>query len=273
VVVHEAREERGDPEISVPVVVLVHGSLDRGASFLRVVRRLPDARTVLYDRRGYQQSRAAGPTGIAGHVDDLVELLERCRGDGTHHDGAARLYAVGHSYGGDVALGAAARRPDLLTAVGVYEPPLPWLGFGSPRRRRPEPDPARHAESFFRRMMGDGAWERLSPAARASREADGSALSTELRSIREGTPFEVHDLEVPVVVARGGTASAPHHLAGTQWLAQQLARGELYEIPAAAHGAHLSHPDAFARFVRRVMAHPARNHQGNSRAEPARRSA
>jgi pimeloyl-ACP methyl ester carboxylesterase len=35
-----------------PVVVLVHGSLDRAASFSRVIRRLPDWGVVAYDRRG-----------------------------------------------------------------------------------------------------------------------------------------------------------------------------------------------------------------------------
>jgi pimeloyl-ACP methyl ester carboxylesterase len=30
--------------------------------------------------------------------------------------------------------------------------------------------------------------------------------------------------------------------------------GEAFEIPGAHHGAHLSHPDHFAAFVRRVVA-------------------
>ena len=43
-----------------PLVVLVHGSLDRSASFARVVRRLDDVHTVVYDRGGYHRSRQAG---------------------------------------------------------------------------------------------------------------------------------------------------------------------------------------------------------------------
>ena len=54
---------------------------------------------------------------------------------------------VGHSYGGDVALGAAAAAPEVVRAVGVYEPPCrgPTGGPGDreatspPRIRPPSP--------------------------------------------------------------------------------------------------------------------------------------
>ncbi len=83
-----------------PIVVLVHGSLDRSTSFVRVVRRLSDLHTVVYDRRGYHRSRRVLPlnTTLDGHVDDLLEVI-----------GGRAAVVIGHSYGGDVALGAALR--------------------------------------------------------------------------------------------------------------------------------------------------------------------
>ena len=63
---------RGDP-----VVVLVHGSLDRSTSFTRVLRRLEDLHTIVYDRRGYHGSRQAVPlaTSLDDHVDDLLAVI------------------------------------------------------------------------------------------------------------------------------------------------------------------------------------------------------
>src|SRR5664279_4356520 len=83
-----------------PVLVMVHGSLDRSASFARVLRRLGDLHTVVYDRRGYHRSRDAVPlhTSIDGQIDDLVSVI-----------GGRPAVVIGHSYGGTIAVGAALR--------------------------------------------------------------------------------------------------------------------------------------------------------------------
>src|ERR1700684_4577013 len=77
-----------------PVVVLVHGSMDRPTSFARVVRRLDDLHTVTYDRRGYHRSRRALPlnTTLDGHIDDLLAVI-----------GGRPAVGVGHSDGGGIA--------------------------------------------------------------------------------------------------------------------------------------------------------------------------
>ena len=151
------------PSRTFPIVVLVHGSLDRSSSFTRVLRRLDDLHTVVYDRRGYHGSRHALPinTTLDGHIDDLLEVI----------DGRPSV-VVGHSYGGAVTLGAALRdtRDGPIRGIGVYEPPMPWLDLWPARPRRPNGDQDRSepaerdalaAEGFFRRMVGDTAWDRL----------------------------------------------------------------------------------------------------------------
>src|ERR1700722_13781565 len=145
------------PSRALPIVVLVHGSLDRSSSFTRVLRRLDDLHTVVYDRRGYHGSRDALPinTTLDGHIDDLLEVI-----------GGRPAVVVGHSYGGAVTLGAALRagQEGPIHSIGVYEPPMPWLGLwpnrppastgGSEPTGAEPPDPAerdaRAAESFFR---------------------------------------------------------------------------------------------------------------------------
>jgi pimeloyl-ACP methyl ester carboxylesterase len=235
----------------VPVAILVHGSLDRAESFRRVMRRLPDVRVVAYDRRGYQHSRGSGVVGLEGHIADLVEIASALQGDGP-------VVSVGHSLGGDVVIGAALARPDLFASIGAYEPPMPWLGYrrsgaGSSWPPMSE-DPGEEAERFFRRMVGEEAWDRLSPEARADRLADGPALVGDLVSLRGPQIFDVEELRVPSVFGRGGDGSAPHHRDSVLWLSEHIPGAELFEIPGATHGAHLSHPDAFSQLVRRVLA-------------------
>lgn len=240
------------PQGPHPLVVLVHGSLDRGASFSRVVRRLPGCHVVTYDRRGYQQSRGARPlaTSLADHVADLLAIVE------TRRHAGHPVVVVGHSYGALVALGAAAARTGAIAAVGSFEPPLPWLDFWPSRRGpRPDPlpDPAEVAEWFFRRMVGDQAWERLGERAKEDRRADGPALAAEMwAGRRAGPPFEVTAIEVPVLLGYGDR-TAPHHREAVRWLADEIDDAEVFVIPGAGHGAHLSHPGLFAGFVGRTV--------------------
>ena len=251
--------EPDDPPPDGPVVVLVHGTLDRANSFRRSIRRLEEFRVVAYDRRGYQDSRGSGPpVGVDQHIDDLLGVLDAIGGASV---------VVGHSLGGVVVMGAAVAEPDRFASMGAFEPPLPWIPVeGRPQRSvsggLPD-DPDVAVETFFRAQVGDAGWDRLEAAARADRLADGPALVTELASLNGEAPFDVNALAVPAVFGNGGM-SQPFHKATVAWLADQIPGAERVEIEGAAHGAHLSHPDAFAGFVRAVIARAE---------EPARRDA
>ena len=181
---------------------------------------------------------------LADHVADLVALV----GDGP-------AVVVGHSYGGDVALGAAIEAPGVIGAVGAYEPPLPWFDWWPQRSASSiaDEDPATFAEGFFRRVVGDAGWDRLTDQARADRRADGPALVAELSDLRRhGAPFDLAELRVPLVLGRGG-ASVWHHRRAIDALVELVPDCEVVEFPGSAHGAQLTHPDAFAAFVRRVV--------------------
>jgi pimeloyl-ACP methyl ester carboxylesterase len=103
-------------------------------------------------------------------------------------------------------------------------------------------------------MVGDSAWDRLPEETKEARRADGPALAGEIAAIRTSVaPFDVTRLAVPAVFGRG-TESLPHHRASADWLVAHTPDAELIEIEGAAHGAHLTHPDAFARFVRVAVA-------------------
>lgn len=235
------------------VVVLVHGSLDHAGSFRRVARRLPELGIVAYDRRGYRGSRAApAASSLQTHVDDLLAVAA------AYADVAASaggVFAVGHSIGGSIVLGAAIRTPGRFGAVGAYEPSLTWYGFSRPGTRPIAPDAEVDAEveRFFSRMVGKDAWARLGARHRAVCQADGPALLADLRSLSGPAIFDIAALRVPGVVATGGPASMLHHREGADWLAARVPGVRRSEIADAAHGAHLTHPDAFAALVREVV--------------------
>jgi pimeloyl-ACP methyl ester carboxylesterase len=221
------------------------------------MRRLPEVSMIAYDRRGYQGSRGAGVVGLGGHIADLVDILTevRSRSGGT-------LSVIGHSIGGDVVIGAALAEPRCCDSVGAFEPPMPWLGFrrspdgeDAPREWAPlAENPEEEVERFFSRMVSPSAWIRLSDEGRASRRADGPALVADLASIRGQVPFDVQSISVPVLFGMGGAGSQPHHRAGVAWLGSHVPGASTKEIEGAQHGAHLSHPDGFATFIRAVLA-------------------
>lgn len=265
--VRERRPEGGWDRYRGPVVVFVHGGLDRGASFGRTALRLPDLALVTYDRRGYRSSRDAGMAPLPVHVEDLVRIAEVYArpSSGRRERPRHPVVAVGHSVGGTLALWAGVAAPERFAALAAYEPSMPWLGFHPPSPwLATDPDgsndsvqdfdPAQEAERFFRRMVGDAAWERLGDQERASRRADGPALVADLRGIRMQTPFDVTAVTVPTVVACGGPSSRPHHRQTVAWLAEHVSAITPIEIGEAGHGAHLSHPDAFAALVRQAVA-------------------
>ena len=226
-------------------VVLVHGTMDRANSFAKVIRGLSEFECVAYDRRGYGKSGLAAPEAVDVHVDDLVAQL-----------GERPAVLVGHSLGGDLALAASTRRPDLVQAVAAWEAPLPWLDWwphdsAGIRAVSAGLDPGDAAEVFMRGVVGDDVWDGLPDATKAARRREGDAMIVDVGAAQAGPLFEVELVRVPVVAGRGGD-SKPYHRRAAEWLVEHIAGAELYEIPGATHGAHKSHPAEFAAFVRRA---------------------
>ena len=240
-----------------PLVVLVHGGMDRGSGLRKVANHLrDDFRVAVYDRRGYGRSLAVGgPFGIDEQVADLVAVIA-----------GRRAIVFGHSLGGDVALAAAERRPDLVRAVGSYEAPMSWTSWwpddtagGDAVRLAATAGPEVAAEAFARRMVGDRIWDRLPEATRAARRAEGPALVGELDDLRRRPPYDAARITVPVLVARGERGAA-HHRDGTLRLAEALddrpdgAVCRVVIVPDVGHGIHLEQPEVMAGLVRELAA-------------------
>ena len=201
---------------------------------------------------------------LDGHVDDLLAVI----------DGRPAV-VVGHSYGGDIALGAALRPggPGPILAVAAYEPPMPWLGTWatrsqpgagrSPRRRTTDAGDGRRAV-----LPADGGRRGVGPAARGDQGGPaGRRAGTGRRAGRHpGRPSRRSTstkLAVPAVFGRG-TESLPHHrdvgrLAGRA----HVAGAELVEIA----GRRPRGPSDPPRRLRRVRAggHGPGRHRAASR--------
>jgi pimeloyl-ACP methyl ester carboxylesterase len=236
-----------------PGVVVVHGSMDRAAGLLRLSRQLDRDRQVLrYDRRGYGRSAAVGPPWtVDANIDDLVRVVERA--------GMDRPVVFGHSFGGNVALGVAARCPDLVRAVVVYETPLSWFDWwpngsaGAAAVSAADPESA--AEAFMRRMIGDRRWEELPAGTRATRRSEGAALVAELRDLRRGPPWRGEDVTVPVLALHGARAR-PHHREAMAHVAGAVADGRCEVVADAGHAGPHTHATAVAAHLERFLSGP-----------------
>jgi len=230
---HVVEHPAVDPD--APVIVLVHGLLDSGASFDGVVAELaPDFTVVTYDRRGWGASREdPPPTSLADHAADALSVI-----------GERRATVVGHSYGGAVGLMAAHLRPDRIASLAVFEPTVTWTDWW------PDYDEmmARSAElqPMFRRWR-EGAPPRTSEA----RAADEVSMDRDFSFVAE-PPFDLADLAVPRLVG-GSVDTTPWDYESGERLADIL-DADLVRFEDAGHTVHRTHPREFAAFARRAAA-------------------
>lgn len=242
---------RNRPEVDpdLPAVLFVHGAMDRAASFSRVMRRLPGFNLLALDRRGYAGSLPAGVcASLENHVDDLVGVID--------YSGASSVVVIGHSLGGTLALGLAARADPRVKGVGVFEAPMPSLDNsyalvgGGAIECGDEEGPEAAAEFFYRLMVGEATWNRLRERDRAARRSEGPALLAELRSLcTPGSTVDPHSISLRVMMGVG--SETRRSMAESSNLLQlALPCSEMFVINGAGHGAHLSHADEFARYVK-----------------------
>lgn len=229
-----------------PTIVLVHGAPDRSGSFRQVLPHLTDCHVVVYDRRGYGRSLPARPaTGMADHARDLLAILDR-------YD--PPRYAVAHSFGSNPTMLAVTLRPEAFTAVGLWEPPMPWLDWWPQtvkdynRMIEASGDTEGVIEDMYRRLLGEKAWARLPADVQAKRRAEGAAFRVDMAS-ELTVPFDFADVRARALVGNGTETSA-EHIRGARWVAEQLPDARRHVIDGAGHFAHRTHPEQFAGFVR-----------------------
>ncbi|MGE0424655.1 MAG: alpha/beta fold hydrolase [Reyranellaceae bacterium] len=218
------------------------------------------ARALTYDRRGFGQSAASPIADLKRHEDDAIALLA------AHAGGTALL--VGWSVGGIIALGVAARRPDLVRGLLLLEPPL-WAkkhpdlnlfngvvlsiltGFiaGAARGGR------RFSSWVFRERDGTSSLDEVSPAIRRQIADNAAAVGVEIRG---GTGEHLSaaalaGIAMSAVVVTGDRSQAFFE-AGARRVADAVPGARLQRLAAASHFLQLEHAATIAALIQEMVA-------------------
>ncbi|HEX2889241.1 alpha/beta hydrolase [Vineibacter terrae] len=247
-------------------VLLVHGSPGEGRSWGRVMRHLGDGlRIVTIDLPGYGRSTPLPhETEPAAHTramaDAVGAVMQACGEPG---------FICGHSYGGNVALHAAAAHADRIRGCLLLEPVFfralalsgdtatlqsatAYFSDYVARVRAGEPEVIRHMVDFW---FGDGAYARLPPPVQQFlASAAGSNARDVAGSMAETVSREaLAALTAPVVIGYG-SASPAVVPAIARALAAIVPNGRIEAIDRATHGMLDSHPEQVAGLIRQLCA-------------------
>ncbi|MCU0482807.1 MAG: alpha/beta fold hydrolase [Chloroflexi bacterium] len=244
----------------VPAVVLLHATLSTGRQLGALARELAapgDLRVLAPDRRGSGTRRLDDPrpVSIDEHLADLAALLDA--------EGIERAILVGHSFGGALAIEAAARLPDRVAGVVAYEPPYGPLAepdvrvaFADLARATAESfaagGPGAAAAVFVDGVGGPGSWDALPDRTRAFlvREGAGALADAGLTGLR---PEGLAAISCPVTILLG-TASEPFYRPIAAALAARVRGARRVDLAGLRHTAPITDPVAIAAAVREVMA-------------------
>jgi 2-hydroxy-6-oxonona-2,4-dienedioate hydrolase len=223
-------------------ILLLHGLGVSGRYFMPLARVLAERRHVIVpDLPGWGRSeRPLRPLGVGGGADVLAAFLDR--------SGHAALPIVANSFGCQVALRLAQRRPDLVGPLVLLGPTV------DPRYRtwwlhavRLTLDSIRERPALWRILIGDYARMGFRRFARAARAA-----------LEDRPEDRISSLGPPVIVVRGERDA----IATREWASEcaSLApHGSFATVRNAAHAAHFSHRLAVAGLVESFLAeHPHR---------------
>lgn len=224
----------GPPRAKLPPVVLVHGLGVSGRYMAPAALRLArEARVYAPDLRGF--GRSGKPPG-ALNVAELADALAGWMGAG----GVGRAALVGHSFGCQVVVDLALRRPELVGRV-VLAAPLPLTepgGRGAPRQ--------------VWRLLLDAPREPLSlvPLAAADylRAGPSRVARTLGFALRDRAEEKLQRLRVRALVVCGSRDPVvPRRWA--EEVARLLPGGEFAAVEGAAHAVNYNSPARFARLV------------------------
>jgi pimeloyl-ACP methyl ester carboxylesterase len=247
-------------------LVLVHGSWGDARSWRLVVPGLAESfRVVVYDRRGHSRSqRPDTPGSVDEDGDDLAALLEALD--------LAPAHVVTSSYGGNIALRLATRRPEVFRSLSCHEPPLFSLLEDDPALRELLQQGARSDQEVGRRIaqgdhegaarqfveevaFGPGAWEReLPPELRAIFVNNAPTYLDELEDPTGsgGDEDALAQLELPVRLTQG-SASPPTFPAVIDRLVELIPRVSREIIHGAAHVPQLTMPERYVEITTRAL--------------------
>jgi pimeloyl-ACP methyl ester carboxylesterase len=239
---------------SGPPLVLVHGAFSDHKTNWEFVKRLFEKQFTVYAiaRRGRGETAATEGHSLEDESSDVVAVMQSI---------GESVFLLGHSYGAQTALAAAAAKvPDHVRKLVLYEPAWPRV-VGKEALARLEQlaqtgDWEDFAVTFFR--------DRLSVPIEELDELRATELwppiiadaPTSLGDLRALSRYDFkaerfRELRVPVMLQIG--TESPRDLYVTDALAAVLPDVRIQELPGQAHEAMTTAPEMFARTVSRFL--------------------
>jgi pimeloyl-ACP methyl ester carboxylesterase len=256
---HYEATGRGEP------LVLVHGGWSDLHNWQAVAPGLAQSFLVVaYDRRGHGQSERADQGTRRDQEDDLAALIEGLEGGPAH--------IVGTSFGASIAIGLAARRPELIRSLIAHEPPLmsvvahdpdiqPLLGevqttIQSVLARLAGRDVEGGARQFVEDVvLGPGAWEQLPEPLRKTMVETAPAFVAEQRDPKWASVdlAELSHARCPVLLTQGD--QSPRWFLGIiAKLAEGIDGAEVRTYRGAGHAPHITHPNDYLAVITDFLA-------------------
>jgi len=264
-----ARTLKGDPKLAYydsaggvagePVILLLHQSLARSEDWENIFPRLATRyRTIAYDARGHGKSGRASEYTLRAFADDALRVLREIA--------KAPAVLIGHSLGALTALIAASDAPDLVRAIVLEDPPIPYpkawdsarygalreaLGAGDVAAlakavaKQPLPSPGPRGERTYGELRGFYAAERVVTyfrdvdpafidARTAGDDATASALTDALANVR-----------APALVLAGEPRLGGAVDDAAEWKLKKLPDVTVKRFPGSGHLLHGFRPEQF----------------------------
>ena len=230
-------------------LVLVYGSWDDRRVWALIEDDLARSfRVISYDRRGHGGSEdSQEPGSRRDDEDDLAGLMEALDLGPAH--------VVGNSFGASIALGLAARRPELFDALCAHEPPLMSLAADDPivaevgervtsvveQIERGQAEAA--AWDFMENIAMPGAWEMMSPEERAAMVGLADTFAAEQRD-PAWADIDLDSLSGIrfAVLLTQGAESPPFFSKIIARLSEVIQGVEVSTLSGAGHVPHMTHP-------------------------------
>ena len=238
---------------SGPPLVLVHGGFSDHHTNWQFVRPFFERQFRIYAiaRRGRGETDATKGHSLVDEARDVVAVV-RAIGES--------VFLLGHSYGAQAALAAAAEIPDLVRMLVLYEPPWP-RAVGKQALARLE-DLARardwdaFAQTFFRDLLSVPPPELDALRATALWQPIVDDAEASLGDLRALSRYDFHAerfrvLRIPVVLQVG--SESPRDLYVTDALAAVLPHVRIQELAGQAHEGMTTAPAMYAESVSRVL--------------------
>jgi pimeloyl-ACP methyl ester carboxylesterase len=238
---------------SGPALVLVHGGFSDHITNWEFVKPRFEQQFTVYAlaRRGRGETSASEGHSIDDESMDVVALIQSIN---------EPVFLLGHSYGAQVALAAAATIPNRIRKLVLYEPPWPHV-FSKEALARLEglaqaDDWDGFALTFFRDVLfvptqeldqvrSSELWLPIVADARATLGDLRALIRHDFKAERFG------ELRVPVLLQVG--SESPRDLYVTDALAAALPDVRVEELPGQAHEGMTTAPDLYAEAVSRFF--------------------